>query len=121
MAGRFEIPDPTPVEVPLFRPLSIHEEMKRFIRSEMSRQAAEAGQESFEEADDFDVGDDDEIVSPYEMVELKEEFPVFPPNAEGAGGPAGPTPEPQASPPSLQAAVNAGGSPGEPGKPAAAG
>lgn len=121
MAGRFEIPDPNPLEVPLFRPLSIHEEIKRFVRSEMSRQAQEQGQESFEEADDFDVGDDDEIQSPYEMVELKEEFPVVQATAEAPGGPVGPTPPAQATPTSLQAAVSPGGSPGEPAKAPAGG
>lgn len=64
-----EIPDPRPVEVPLNmkRPLTIQEEIQRFIRVEASLAAQAAEQETFEEADDFDVGDDPEITSPYEL------------------------------------------------------
>lgn len=66
-----EIPDPTPMEVPhdWKRPLSLHEEIRRFVRSELSRQAEAQGEESFEEADDFDVDEDPDPLSPYEIPE----------------------------------------------------
>lgn len=71
-----QIPDPTPIEVPLNfkRPLSIQEEIKRFVRSEFSQRAADQGHETFEEADDFVVEDElGEFVSPYEFTEMQEE------------------------------------------------
>lgn len=93
-----EVPDPRPVEWPanLKRPLTLQEEIQRFVRVEMSQRAAEHGMESFEEADDFDVGDEDEWQSPYEMTEMQEETP--PPTAEPVqgvnreGAPAGVSP-----------------------------
>lgn len=68
-----ELPDPTPVEKPtgLKLPLSLHDEIRRFVRFELSHQAAVQGVESFEEADDFDVEEEEpELVSPYEVVDL---------------------------------------------------
>lgn len=66
-----ECPDPRPVSVPhgWARPLSLHEEIKRFVRSELSRAAADQEAETFEESDDFEVEDDPEWVSPYEVPE----------------------------------------------------
>lgn len=76
-----EYPDPTPVEIPteLKRPESIDEKMKRIIRNELSVQAQARGRESFEEANDFNVEDSfeaDGVLSPYEVNEMVEEFPV---------------------------------------------
>lgn len=75
--GRFEIPDPRPVAVPagMRRPLTIQEEIKRAIRAEMSQVAADQGFETFEEADDFEVDEDPELSSPYELVEAAPEWP----------------------------------------------
>lgn len=73
--GQF-IPDPTPVEVPLKlrRPLSLQDEIKRFVRSELSQRAEDEGYESFEESDDFDIDDDEgEFASPYEFQEMTPE------------------------------------------------
>lgn len=72
-----EIPDPTPVAVPAgwARPPSLEEIIRRHIRTEMSRQAADAGQETFEEADDFEVDEDPDPLSAYEMPEGREEWP----------------------------------------------
>ncbi len=69
-------PDTTPLEISIGdeKPLSIHEEMRRFIREEISHAAQQQGQESFEEEDDFDIPDPDEITSPYEMSEMQEEY-----------------------------------------------
>lgn len=70
-----EVPDPRPVEWPadLRRPLTIQEEIQRFVRVELSKVAAEDGMETFEESDDFVVDDEEEYVSPYEMTEMQEE------------------------------------------------
>lgn len=74
-----EIPDPTPVEIPVghSRPLTLREEMMRFIRQEMSQQAKADGHETFEEFDDLDVPDDEEpdMSTPYtvEYITLKDE------------------------------------------------
>lgn len=69
-----EVPDPTPMAPPLGykRQPSMHELIKDMVRSERLRQEAEAqGHESFEDADDFDVDDDDEIKTPYEVHETE--------------------------------------------------
>lgn len=67
-----QVPDPRPVEVPvgLKRPLTLQEEIKRFVRSELSTRAAAEGVETFEEADDFELDEDPDLVHPteYEMV-----------------------------------------------------
>lgn len=64
-----EICDSTPIETPLHinRPMSIAERVRSLVQGELSRRAAEQGHESFEEADDFDVGDDYDPTSPYEQ------------------------------------------------------
>lgn len=58
-----EVPDPTPVGLPLGyqHPPSLEERIQRMIAVTLSRQAAHAGAESFEEANDFDVGDPDDL------------------------------------------------------------
>lgn len=64
-----ELPDPTPMAPPVgFKKQPTMVEMIRnMVRSEALRQAAAAqGQESFEEADDFDVGEDVDPSAPYE-------------------------------------------------------
>lgn len=49
--------DPTPISVPVTRPLTLREEMQRFIRTELSKEMAAHGQPTFEEEDDFDIDD----------------------------------------------------------------
>lgn len=59
-----ELPDPTPMAPPIGfkRQPTMVEYIRDMVRSERLRQEAEAmGHESFEEADDFDVGDDDDF------------------------------------------------------------
>lgn len=73
-----EIPDPRPMAVPAGydRPLSLAEQIKRMVRIELSRSAEAEGLESFEEADDFDVPEDEgDFVSPYEVREMAQEAP----------------------------------------------
>ncbi len=71
-----EHPDPTPVELPAGynHPLPLRDEMRRFIRDELSNAAASAGDETFEESDDFDCYEDEEMLSPYELTDLQEEY-----------------------------------------------
>lgn len=56
-----EIPDPRPMEMPvgLRKPESMEDMIRRFVRVEASRIAQNEGMETFEEADDFEVEDDD--------------------------------------------------------------
>lgn len=99
-----ELLDPTPVEVPIGmskRVPSLHDDMKRYIREEISRQAGDAGFETLEEADDFDVGEEVDPVSRYELSEMQEEaiWPEDPPD-KPAAKPADTPPEaPPADPP----------------------
>lgn len=64
-----EVPDPTPVEMPLGfkRPETLAEQVQRLVRGEISRRAQDAGEETFEDSEDFDVdGDDGDPTTPYE-------------------------------------------------------
>lgn len=74
---RCEIPDNTPVEIPLGykAPETLQEMIARMIRVENMQQMAAKGMETFEEADDFDVDDDADLVSEYQMLEMQEERP----------------------------------------------
>lgn len=65
-----EIPDDTPVEMPLgfTRPLTIEERIARAIRGHISQMAADEGFETFEEANDFtEEGEDEMPVSEHEL------------------------------------------------------
>ena len=63
-----EVPDPTPLTLPagFRRPETLAEQVQRLVRTHISREAAERGEETFEEAEDFDVPDEAEPGSPYE-------------------------------------------------------
>ncbi|UDN67897.1 hypothetical protein [robinz microvirus RP_175] len=62
-----EVPDTTPVVLRFRgRETTNFDDIRQFIRREMSDAAARGGQETFEEANDFDVGDDDMPKSPHE-------------------------------------------------------
>lgn len=81
-----EIPDDTPVEMPLgFKhPPTIQEMIQQAIRVEMSRQAAEQGMESFEESDDFEVGEEfEDNLTPFELKEMQEEYIIPAPKGGG--------------------------------------
>lgn len=71
-----EVPDPTPVEWPagVRRPETLTEQIQRLVRVQMSQFAEEQGLETFEEADDFDIDDEEGApFSPYELTEMQEE------------------------------------------------
>ena len=62
--------DGKPISAPLNfkRPQTLQEQIQRLVRDAVSREAAANDFETFEEADDFDVGDDFDPQSPYEMI-----------------------------------------------------
>lgn len=65
-----EVPDPKPLALPLGfkRPETLQEQVQRLIRTSMSAYAQAHDQESFEDADDFDIEDDPlDPSTPYEM------------------------------------------------------
>lgn len=65
-----EVPDPKPLSIPMGykRPETLQEQVQRLIRSSMSEYAALQDAETFEEADDFDIEDDElDPSTPYEM------------------------------------------------------
>jgi len=92
--GRFEIPDPVPVELPVGyrRPLSMEELIQQSVRLQVSAMASQQGAESFEEADDFeDDGDGEVVLSPYQlrhMAKAKKDLPpgYLPDASEGSLG-----------------------------------
>lgn len=55
-----EIPDPRPLAMPsgFRRPETLAEQVQRLVRRQLSGAAEEAGYETFEEANDFDLADD---------------------------------------------------------------
>lgn len=63
-----EVPDPRPVAIPagFKRPETLAEQVRRLVRTSLSQQAHNEGMETFEEAEDFDVGDDIDPRTPYE-------------------------------------------------------
>lgn len=73
----FEVPDPTPMEVPLeLRGMSFTDEIKQFVRQELQMQKEMHEMESFEEANDFEMDDEDDdgtIMSGYQYEEMDSE------------------------------------------------
>lgn len=78
-----EVPDPTVVEPPLgYVPApDLMTQMRQMLRAEISRLAEDAEQETFEEADDFEIEDDPMEPSPYEL--------YFDPEPDAPAGPQG--------------------------------
>lgn len=70
-----ELPDQTPIELPVGvrRPESLNDMMRRMIRTSLSQYAADQGEETFEEANDFDIPDDDPTVSNTQYQEMSDE------------------------------------------------
>lgn len=64
-----ELPDPTPLALPVGfkKPETLEAQIQRLIKGKLSRQAEEQGFETFADAEDFDIDDDDEPSAPYEM------------------------------------------------------
>lgn len=57
-----EIPDPTPMAIPVGarRPESLTEQIKRLVGGALSSRMAEQGAETLDEANDFDIPDEDD-------------------------------------------------------------
>lgn len=92
----YEPVDNTPVEIPtrLRLPQSRTDQIRAYIRAELSRQASDQSFESFEEADDIEPDDEEGLpYTPYELSALEPPAPTNPPTKQGeAEGqqPAGP-------------------------------
>lgn len=73
-----EILDDTPVSLPIGfrRPPTLQETIRALVRTEVSKRAANEGLETFEEADDFNVGDDYDPTSPWELDYDQESEPL---------------------------------------------
>lgn len=67
---------PSSLSIGLKRPESLNEMVRRLCHNEMSLISQGQGKESFEEADDFNIGDpDDELgMSGYQLTQMQEEF-----------------------------------------------
>lgn len=102
-----EVHNPVPVALHtgLNRPHTLSEQIDRLVRVNLSRQMAAQGIETFEEANDFDVPEDDVIVSQYEVTEMTPEVPLrtVPDKVETTLSPAQgsepPPPDPDPTPP----------------------
>lgn len=71
--------DTTPVEIPtrLRLPQSRTDQIRQYIREELSRVAADQGHESFEEADDLEPDDEvEEPLTKYELMDLEPPTPL---------------------------------------------
>lgn len=72
-----EVLDSKPMALPLrfSRPPSLQEQIKALVRTELSRSAQDAGYETWEESDDFDIPDDPiDPHSPWELSADQEHF-----------------------------------------------
>lgn len=72
-----EVLNPEQLYLPLNeRPFTMIEQIRRVLRQELSKNALNQGFESFEEADDFDVDEDEMVISSnYEVLDAIEEIP----------------------------------------------
>ena len=94
-----EDPPPGKIEGPLETPLTLREEMRRFIQEELSPIAADKGQESIEEANDFEIDDEEpDFLSQYEVavLEMEPEYQQEGPSeaVEGSSQDVPPNPDP---------------------------
>lgn len=76
VAQRSEVLDPKPMEIPLGHAPSMEDQVKTWIREELSAAAEAQQMETLEESLDFDVDEDPDLVSGYELPEMDSEFPL---------------------------------------------
>lgn len=98
-----EILDPTPMAPPIGykKQPTMVDHIRAMIASErLAQEAAAAGAETFEEADDFDVDDDPEISTPYEIHESEPVQALRRRQKEAEATPPAerPSPSPEAAP-----------------------
>lgn len=85
----YEKVDPTPMEVPQtgYRPITLRDEMRRFVQQAVSEQASDRGFETFEEADDFEIDEAEQeeaaLLSAYTVVDTIPEPGQSPDDLEG--------------------------------------
>lgn len=99
-------PKPIAIAADLQRPLTMDERIQRAIGQAVSRQAQMQGRETFEEANDFDIDDENPMpISGYEVVDMTPETPRDPqtnkntsPLSEGSGATTGEAGISEASP-----------------------
>lgn len=75
--GTGEVPDDEPVHIPgdSCRPMTLREEMRRFIREQISQHAEVNEQETFEEQDDFSEEDaEPDLLTAYSISDLEEKY-----------------------------------------------
>lgn len=72
-----EVLDLRPVDAPtgLRAGLSLQDEIKRYVRAEISRRAADTGMETWEEANDFDIDEDELLDSAYTVRDMLPDGP----------------------------------------------
>jgi len=70
-----QIPDDTPVEIPVGfqKPEDLQDMIRRLVRNEAFARTQQ-GVETFQEAEDFDVGDEPDLTTPYQH--MAEERPA---------------------------------------------
>lgn len=124
-----EVLDQSPVAIPVRfqRVESMTQEIARLVNSHLSILAYDQGYETFDEADDFDVGDEEELRSNYE-IDDEDVFYVHRNDATAGGTPTNPgstEPNPNAiqqpgqNPPQSGGTISPGGTAnaGNPGGP----
>lgn len=92
-----EILDPTPVEMPvgMKRPESLQQMIQRLVRAQISQQAQQQGFESFEDANDFDIDEEDDL--PLTVYEEMGEEPGYAESENGSDARVVGTGEPSGS------------------------
>lgn len=93
-----EVPNPKPTDLDVgLRPPSLQEQIQRLVRTELSKQVQDQGAETFEEANDLDVPEDDDPISPYVIHDMQEEEPLLPDHSAEGGtqGPEAPVEGPE--------------------------
>lgn len=91
-------PKPLVVHSGLKRQEPIRDQIKRVLRQELSRQAHEQGFETFDEANDFDIDDEDpDFLTSYEIQGLEDEY--LPQEPQKESPPQTEPPKPETSPP----------------------
>lgn len=114
-----EVLDTTPVEMPIGyeRPESLASMIARMINStELQRAAQKQGLETFEESDDFDMDDDGEMVSPYQLTDMQEDKPYVQPAQKPTKQPIVAANQPEATQPSISTPSVAPKAPASPEK-----
>lgn len=73
-----ELPDPDPIEIPagFMRPPTLQEQIERCFRGIVSRAAQNSGHETLEEANDFEVDDDDPTERDTRYTQMGDDIPA---------------------------------------------